>query len=259
MSESSPDIARGFRDVDAEPDAQPFRDYLRRVSEQMAAEKVANHRLLEPSPGRRLLDVGCGTGGDVRALAELVAPTGLVVGVDRSDTFVQEARAVSAGSCAEFVAADAAALPFEAESFDGARVERTLQHVEDPAVVLGEMKRVVRSGGILVAAEPDWGTLAIDGADAATTQTVCDTLCRHHIRNGWIGRQLAGHFARIGLTAIEVQPVTLVVRSFPIAADMFGLAQAGSDPWLAELQNSHAHGTFFASMTGFTVTGRTPG
>jgi SAM-dependent methyltransferase len=259
MSESSPDIARGFRDVDAEPDPQPFRDYLQRVSKQLAVEKAAAHRLLEPSPGGRLLDVGCGTGGDVRALAELVAPSGLVVGVDRSDALVQEARAVSAGPCAEFVAADAAALPFESGSFDGARVERTLQHVEDPAVVLGEMNRVVRRGGILVAAEPDWGTLTIDGAAAATTQTVCDTLCRHHIRNGWIGRQLVGHFARLGLENIEVRPLTLVVRSFPIAADLFELPRAGSDPWLTELQNSHAQGTFFASLTGFTVTGRTPG
>jgi ubiquinone/menaquinone biosynthesis C-methylase UbiE len=258
MSEPSSDIARGFRDVDAEADPRAFRDYLERVSRQLAAEKAASHRLLEPSPGRRLLDVGCGTGGDVRALADLVAPTGLVVGVDGSDTLVREARAVSAGPCAEFVAADAAALPFESGSFDGARVERTLQHVENPAAVLREMKRVVRPGGIIVAAEPDWGTLTVDGADAATTEAVCDTLRRHHIRNGWIGRQLAGHFARLGLEGIDVQPVTLVVRSFPIAADVFGLAQAGSDAWLAELRNSHAQGTFFASLTGFTVAARTP-
>jgi ubiquinone/menaquinone biosynthesis C-methylase UbiE len=258
MSDSSPDIARGFRDVDAEPDPRPFRDYLERMSTQLAAEKAANHRLLEPSPGRRLLDVGCGTGGDVRALAELVAPTGLVVGVDRSDALVEEARAVSAGACAEFVAADAAALPFETGSFDGARVERTLQHVEDPAVVLEEMKRVVRPAGILVAAEPDWGTLTIAGADAATTRTVCDTLCRQHIRHGWIGRQLVGHFTRLGLEDIDVRPLTLVVRSFPIAADVFRLAQAGSDPWLADLRSSDAHGTFFASLTGFTVIARTP-
>ena len=126
--------------------------------------------------------------------------------------------------------------------------------MEDQATVLAEMKRVVRR--VVVASEPDWGTLAIDGADAATRQTVCDTLCREHIRNGWIGRQLAGHFARLGVTAIEIHPVTLAVRSLPLAADLLGLRQVANDAWLAQLEESHSRMAFFASITGFTVTGR---
>ena len=254
----TPELARGFRDVDAQPDAQPFGEYLRRVAEQLATEKAASHALLEPAPGRTLLDVGCGTGEDVRALAARVAPTGRVVGVDRSEAMIRQAREARAPTCAEFVVADAAALPFDDDTFDAARVERTLQHVEDPAGVLREMKRVVRPGGILVASEPDWGTLAIDGADAARTDAACRALCREHIRNGWIGRRLFAHFARLGLVAVAVHPVTFAVTSWPVAADVLGLRQAGDDAWLAELEDSHGQGTFFASMTGFTVSGRVP-
>jgi SAM-dependent methyltransferase len=252
-ADMSDGIAHGFRDVDAHAQDQDFGAYLERVARIMAAEKAASHELLEPSPGRRLLDVGCGSGEDVRALAERVAPTGRAVGVDLSETLVAEARERGA----DVVVADAHRLPFADASFDAARVERTLQHVGDPAHVLAEMARVVRPGGILVASEPDWGTLTVDAADRAATREVLRTLCDRHIRHGWIGRQLAGHFARLGLTAIEVRPVTLVLESFPVAADILGLAEAGPHRWLEQLRELDRQGAFFASLTGFTVKGRT--
>jgi ubiquinone/menaquinone biosynthesis C-methylase UbiE len=43
----------------------------------------------------------------------------------------------------EFVVADAPAMPFNDDDFDGARVERALQHMADPAAVVSEMARVV--------------------------------------------------------------------------------------------------------------------
>jgi hypothetical protein len=63
----------------------------------------------------------------------------------------------------------------------------------------------------------------------------------------------------LGLQAIEVHPVTLVLRSFPVAVDILGLADAAETHWLADLRDRHSRGAFFASMTGFTVTGRVVG
>jgi SAM-dependent methyltransferase len=249
-------IARGFRDVDAHAHDQDFGAYLERVARLMAAEKAASHDLLEPSPGQVLLDVGCGSGEDVRALAKRVAPTGRAVGVDLSEALIARAGAGGPEPGVEFRVADAHRLPFPDASFDAARVERTLQHVEDAARVLAEMARVVRPGGILVASEPDWGTLAVDAADRASTREVLSELCDHHIRNGWIGRQLAGHFVRLGLTTIEVRPVTLVLQSLPLAVDILGLEAAGATSWLTQLQESDRQGVFLASLTGFTVKGR---
>jgi ubiquinone/menaquinone biosynthesis C-methylase UbiE len=85
-------ILRGFRDVDKQARALDFAAYLKLVSAQTAKIKSAMLDLLEPVAGQRLLDVGCGTGDDVRDLARRVAPTGTVVGVDMSNTMIEVAK-----------------------------------------------------------------------------------------------------------------------------------------------------------------------
>lgn len=46
-----------------------------------------------PSPGMRVVDVGCGAGGTTLALANATAPTGEVIGLDVSAVILQAARA----------------------------------------------------------------------------------------------------------------------------------------------------------------------
>ena len=83
--------------------------------------------------------------------------------------------------------------------------------------------------------------------------------CDHHIRHGWIGRQLAGHFTRHGLTAIEIHPATLVLQSLTVALDLLELAGAGTAEWRDDLGERDRDGVFFAAITGFTVKGRVAG
>jgi ubiquinone/menaquinone biosynthesis C-methylase UbiE len=73
-----------------------------------ALERVAG-------PVERALDVGTGTGGGARVLAERF-PQAEVVGVDVSPGMLEEARRLSSG--VSFVEGDAANLPFEDDSFD---------------------------------------------------------------------------------------------------------------------------------------------
>jgi len=48
--------------------------------------------LLDPQPGERVLDLGCGTGHLTAQLAERVGPDGRVVGVDSAPDMVHQAR-----------------------------------------------------------------------------------------------------------------------------------------------------------------------
>ena len=78
---------------------------------------------LHIQPGHHLLDVGCGAGTDVQALARLVGPTGQVVGLDVSVAMIQEARrrAATSGLTVAFRVGDVRQLADADAVFDGCR------------------------------------------------------------------------------------------------------------------------------------------
>lgn len=111
-------------------------------------EREAVFGLLEPVPGERILDVGCGTG---RYARELVGRGVDAVGVDPSAAMLAVAttRHAPDGSPA-YVRAVAERLPFASCVFDAAISVTTLEFVEDLDAVLAEAARVTRTGGRLV-------------------------------------------------------------------------------------------------------------
>jgi ubiquinone/menaquinone biosynthesis C-methylase UbiE len=105
-------------------------------------------------PGRRVLDVACGTGIVARTAAERVAPDGEAVGVDVNEAMLTVARRVTPGI--DYRQADAAALPFHDGSFDAVVSQMALMFFTDARLALLEMARVVAPGGsvaILVPAD----------------------------------------------------------------------------------------------------------
>jgi SAM-dependent methyltransferase len=112
---------------------------------------------LQPRPGARLLDVGCGIGTAELALAPLAAHGIEIIGADLAMTRVAEARATAVvhGVASRFVAADATALPFKDGSVDATFCVGVLQHLARPVDALAEFARVTRSGGRVIAVEPD--------------------------------------------------------------------------------------------------------
>ena len=97
--------------------------------------------------GRHWLDVGCGTGAVSQTILERGAPS-TVVGIDTSAGFVEHARGAISDPRASFRVGDAQALPFEDASLDAAVSGLVLNFVRDPARMVGEMRRVVKPGGV---------------------------------------------------------------------------------------------------------------
>lgn len=101
--------------------------------------------------GQRVLDLGCGFGGKTVFYAEKGAE--LVVGLDRSEVRACMAQAFAArhaaGARAQILVADAAYLPFRAESFTTIISTDTWEHLCDPLQALHESARVVRSSGTI--------------------------------------------------------------------------------------------------------------
>ena len=263
--------AVGFQDVDRTGDAGAFVVYLDTMGA-VAAVQAYKQRILGAlglRPGMHALDVGCGTGDDVRAMAAIVGASGRAVGIDVSEALLAEARkrAEADGVTIELHAGDAHALPFADGSFDVVRTERVLQHVQDPARVLAEMARVARPGGRIAAAEPDWETLVVDGTDRAVTRRILNHRC-DRTRNGWIGRGLAALFRDAGLARVGVSAETLIVTDSTLAEALYELRVASQQAladgiitddeaqrYVADLERAAAAGRFFAATTGFVAVG----
>ena len=91
-----------------------YQAYVGRWSRLVAREFV---RWLGVPPRGRWLDVGCGTGTLVEAIAEQAGPRA-VLGLDRSNGFVGYARARATAARTAFQVGDAQALPVADGSFD---------------------------------------------------------------------------------------------------------------------------------------------
>jgi SAM-dependent methyltransferase len=98
--------------------------------------------------GERIIDVGCGCGATSIALAERVAPSGFVLGVDISAPMLTRARQVAPkGLPLEFVLADATIHPFDPQSFDLLVSRFGVMFFAEPAVSFANLRRALRPEG----------------------------------------------------------------------------------------------------------------
>lgn len=250
--------------VDGVPVAPDPISYLDAAAATAAAREYKQRLLagLDVRAGHVVLDVGCGPGTDLARLSDAVGPDGSVIGIDSDPDMVDEARLrLGTHANVEVRAGDAHSLPLPDGCVDRARIDRVLQHLEDPAQALAELRRVIRGGGVLGMAEPDWDTLAIDDIDVETSRTFT-RFVSGRTRNGTVGRQLARLAVAAGFIVGMVDATAVVFRDFDAVEQILGLrrnavravragelAEASTERWLDRL----AAGTFLATFTFFTV------
>lgn len=107
----------------------------------------------------RYLDVGCGSG----IAAEMAAKLGAAVsGLDASEQLLMIAR--ERVPTADFQTRDLEDIPFEDDSFDVVTGFNSFQYAGNPALALGEARRVTKPGGSVVIVT--WGSP--EGMEAAS-------------------------------------------------------------------------------------------
>jgi SAM-dependent methyltransferase len=256
------------------------RDRLTRILERQAGDpflrRVAARsiELMVLRQGDRILELGCGSGVLLPPLAE-AASDSTVVGVDYSTEMLQEARRrvfeqelseqVSVVKC---IASD---LPFGDSIFDAAHVERVLMHLEDPDSAICEMRRVVRPGGWVVAAEPDTLGIRIDHPLDPEAMTMIAMRDVSSVRNPGIGLELNRRFAIAGLVDRRVEALTDFDPNYDPTAASGDRAAASelvaqgtldadrAEAAIAYLQQAAAEGTYAWLGTMVVAVGRVPG
>jgi ubiquinone/menaquinone biosynthesis C-methylase UbiE len=231
--------------------------------------KAGSFDLLALREGDHVLDVGCGTGEDVRAIAGRF-PGVSVLGIDAGEDKIRDARAQSLGlpRPVDFRVGDAYLLPFEDEAFDACRADRVFHHLLDPPRALAEIARVTRSGGRIVVSDTDYDSLVVEAPDVQLTGRI---LAHHTARmeSGRIGRQLPGLLRDAGLEGVRVTPYAAVATEYDeevlkLRDKAERAAQAGvltaddAARWIDSLVAAAQSGRFVCAQIVLTVSGTKP-
>jgi SAM-dependent methyltransferase len=120
-----------------------------------SAARLAARRIsaLPPGPPGDLLDVGCGSGAMLLAL-EAAGWRGHGIELDEGAV-----RAANGAGLERVRAGDLLEAGYAEGSFDAVRFSHSLEHMRSPRAELTEARRIMRPGGRLAIAVPDFGAL----------------------------------------------------------------------------------------------------
>lgn len=184
-----------------------YERYVGRWSRQVAPIFVD---WLAIDPGRRWLDVGCGTGALAATVLARSDPES-IVGIDPSPDFVAHASRRVTDPRASFAVGDAQAIPLDAASVEAVVAGLVLNFVPDPGVGLAEMIRVAVPGATVAGYVWDYAegmqlmrhffdaAIALDPAAAAEDEGVRFPICAPG--------PLEQAFVGAGLDAVEVRAI----------------------------------------------------
>lgn len=181
--------------------------------------------LLDPKPGERVLDLGCGTGHLTADIAERGATA---VGIDQSDEMVEQAR--TAYPDLSFRRADARAFAVE-DRFDAAFSNAALHWVPeaDHEAVVGNVADALRPGGRFVAEMGGTGNV-----ERIVTATLAELRERGYDReNPWYFPSVGEYATRLEAGGFEVRRAVLFDRPTELENGTDGLAD-----WLSMFGDS---------------------
>ena len=222
----------------------------------------------------RVLEIGCGAGAMLRALARRADFTGHAVGIDQSPVFVDAARQLAdsegVGQRLQFEVGDAHAIQFADAEFDAVIVNTVMSHVSNPDAVIAEVARVLRSGGKVAVFDGDYASLTYAHPDAEIGTRMDRALANATFNNPRIMRELARLLPEHGLKLLAAwgDAVTEIgsgsfFRTFAETYVSY-VIDAGFLPadevraWHAVQKQAMENGTFFAGCTYYTFIAERP-
>jgi SAM-dependent methyltransferase len=134
------------------------------VTDGLGAHGERALELYPPQPGDRVIDVGCGFGDTAHRIAEIVGPSGSVLGVDAAPRFIASAREEYGADNVRFEVHDVERTTFDGDC-DLAFSRMGTMFFANPVNALRNVRSALRPGGRL-----------------------CTVVWRRKLDNGWVHR-----------------------------------------------------------------------
>lgn len=159
--------------------------------------------------GERVLDIGSGPGFLAATIADHTGPDGKVVGVDISQQMVDRASRRTQRAWLSYQCADAAALPFEDNSFDVVVSTQVAEYVPDIEAFSSEVFRVLRPGGRGLILATDWEGVCWHSERPDRMEKVLKAFAPH-CADSKLPRTLTARLRKAGLTVHDVSYFSIV-------------------------------------------------
>jgi arsenite methyltransferase len=218
---------------------------------------------LDPRPGERILEVGCGGGALLAAIGSAVGSSGRVTGIDISqDQIAAAARRCAGQQNVEVAVLDVRHLPHEPGSFDAFVAVQVIEYLDDPLQALTEMRRVATDRARAAILATNWDSVFWSTSSDELTRKV-QFAWRQHAPHPNLPANLRPLLRRAGFQVIQQVPVTIVnpsyhedsfaywaarlIVAFCMARSL--LAKEEADAWLDSLSSAQTAENFFFSST----------
>lgn len=209
MTSNSSTFAYALGSTDAE------HDRLIRQAKWLAPYTERFFRDAGISPGQRVIDLGSGVGDVSLLVAQLVGPSGEVVGIERDALSIDRARARAAEAGfrnISFTQSDVSQISND-RLFDAAVGRYILMFLPDPVGVLRSLAQLIRPGGVLAFQEPCWDSFLLHAARLPLWSLGASLMVETFQRSGTktnMGPELSRVFQEAGLPTPSTQTDTLV-------------------------------------------------
>ena len=177
-------------------------------------------------PGWHVLDAGCGSGGFLPLLSELIGPSGRIAALDLAPDNIEtvERRVAGSGMATPVEArvGSVFALPYDDATFDAVWCAATTQYLTDAelATMLAEFRRVVRTGGLVAIKEVDSAVISFTPAPPLIIAHLFEMMSESgnvQFAGCLRGPSLAQWLRQAGMTKVW-QRTTLIERTPPLRA-----------------------------------------
>ncbi|KGE12860.1 methyltransferase domain-containing protein [Sphingobacterium deserti] len=188
--------------------------YLSDTGDFLKNIKMQSYEPFAHVQGGVILDLGCGTGMDAINLADMLKGKCSVIGVDHDSVLIDKAKADAADrDNIRFEKGETHQLPLEDQSAAGIRMERVVQHLQEPDLTFAEVYRVLHAEAPFVVVETIWNSLNLYTGMVETEQKIRNYLVDTKVNNGFAGNKLTADLARHAFKNIRIDTYCMVVRS----------------------------------------------